>query len=90
MHRALLIVFCCIVAWQLPAEEVKLEPLPAPISNNAVASLKTDRTYLFSFMGIGTNKTWNEIQNSAYQLDMNSGKWIEIRPVPGPAGRLAA
>ena len=44
----------------------------------------------FSFMGIGPKKTWDAITTSAYELDQDTGKWTEKRPVPGVAGRLAA
>jgi len=72
-------------------EESKLSPLPAPVSNNAVAiSHDSGGAKIFSFMGIGPKKTWDAISTSAYEMDLNSGKWTEKRPVPGVAGRLAA
>jgi len=75
----------------LAAPESKFEQLPASVSNNAVALLKTRSHGVgFSFMGIGAKKTWDAITNAAYVLDMETGKWSEIRPVPGTAGRLAA
>jgi hypothetical protein len=73
------------------AEETKLSPLPAPISNSAVAiSHDTGGNKIYSFMGIGPKKTWDAISTAAYEMDLNSGKWTEKRPVPGVAGRLAA
>jgi N-acetylneuraminic acid mutarotase len=73
------------------ADEPKLSPLPAPISNNAVAISHDDYgSRIFSFMGIGPKKTWDAITTSAYELDPGTGKWTEKRPVPGVAGRLAA
>lgn len=73
------------------ASEPKLEPLPTPVSNNAVASLKTrGQSLVFSFMGIGPKKTWDAISNAAYSLDVDTGKWSEIHSVPGTAGRIAA
>ncbi len=67
------------------------DPLPAPVSNNAVASLKTGRRLLlFSFMGIGEKKTYDAITRSAFVLDTATGKWSALPPVPGGAGRLAA
>jgi len=68
-----------------------MAPLPVPVSNNAVASAKIGKhEVLFSFMGIGTKKTWDAITNAAYSLDLATGKWTEMRPVPGPAGRIGA
>src|SRR5690242_9758723 len=73
------------------AADFHLDPFPAPVSNNAVAYLKVGKQpYLFSMMGIGGKKTWDAITNRAFQMNVESGKWIELRPVPGVAGRLAA
>ena len=73
------------------ADQQKLSPLPLPLSNNAVAITREGKdSKFFSFMGLGAKKTWNDITNRAFQLDLNSGKWTELRPVPGVAGRLAA
>jgi hypothetical protein len=85
-------LFCLLVATRLhAAEEPKLEPLPAPVSNNAVAiSHDEGGAKIFSFMGIGPKKTWDAVTASTYELDPSTGKWEEKRPVPGVAGRLAA
>ena len=75
----------------LLAAEPKFQPLPAPLSNNAVAILKSHAgLQIFSLMGIGPKKTWTAISNAAYALDVDTGKWNEIHPVPGTAGRIAA
>lgn len=69
----------------------QIAPLPVPLSNNAVAGGKVGKhEVLFSFMGIGPKKTWDAITNAAYSLDLATGKWIELHPVPGPAGRIGA
>jgi N-acetylneuraminic acid mutarotase len=68
-----------------------LDPLPVPVSNNAVASLKIKgQMVLFSFMGIGPKKTWDAVINNTFALDMDTGKWTELRAVPGAAGRIGA
>ena len=73
------------------AQEPKLEPLPTAVTNNAVALLRGEGgSRAYSFMGIGPKKTWDAITTSAYELDLDSGKWKEMRPVPGVAGRVAA
>jgi Kelch motif len=91
-YKFLLALFCFVLAARLrAAEEPKLSPLPAPVSNNAVAiSHDEGGPRIFSFMGIGPKKTWDAITTSAYEMDPGSGKWTEKRPVPGVAGRLAA
>lgn len=90
--RWLPVLFCLLLVVQLrAASEPKFSPLPAPVSNNAVAiSHDEGGSKIFSFMGIGPKKTWDAISNSTYEMDTDSGKWTEKRPVPGVAGRLAA
>jgi hypothetical protein len=85
-------LFCIILAIRLQAaEEPAPSPLPAPVSNNAVAiSHGQGGAKIYSFMGIGPKKTWDAVTTSAYEMDAATGKWKEIRPVPGVAGRLAA
>jgi len=66
-------------------------PLPKPVSNNAVASLRGGKhEMLFSFMGIGPKKTWDAITNEAYAHELGSKQWTPLHPVPGPAGRIGA
>src|ERR1700687_1067473 len=70
------------------ADESKFPSMPAAVSNNAVASLKGGFE-LFSLMGVGPKKTWDDVTNQVYVMTLtHSGKWSEGRSVPGPAGRL--
>jgi len=88
-----LVLSCFLFASGLRAAQApKLSPLPAPVSNNAVAVMygQDVPTKIFSFMGIGPKKTWDAVTTSAYELDLKTGKWEEKRPVPGVTGRLAA
>src|SRR5690349_1964491 len=92
-HRALQSSLLLLIAGTLFlfAADSKFQQLPVSFSNNAVALVKTRGQLLgFSFMGIGAKKTWDDISNAAYSLDMETGKWSEMRPVPGTAGRIAA
>src|SRR5258708_24622781 len=83
--------YLLLVARLHAADEPKLSPLPAPVSNNAVAISHDDYgSRIFSFMGIGPKKTWDAITSGAYEMDPATGSWTEKRPVPGVAGRLAA
>lgn len=71
-------------------DEPKFPPMPAAVSNNAVTSLKGG-FQLFSLMGVGPKKTWNDVTNQVYVMTVtHAGKWSEGRPVPGPVGRLNA
>ncbi len=71
------------------SEERTLAPMPAPVSGNAVASLH-EGLDLFSMMGVGPHKTWNDVTSKVYVLHLNSGKWFEGHPVPGVVGRVNA
>jgi N-acetylneuraminic acid mutarotase len=83
------LLFCALVL--LAAVSPKVQPLPKPVTNNAVTSVKTRGALLiFSLMGMGPGKTWNAIMNATYSLDLDTWKWSEGRPVPGPLGRIAA
>jgi N-acetylneuraminic acid mutarotase len=87
-----LLAFCvpalCAV-FLLAADQPKIPPMPSAVTSNAVASLKNG-IEVYSLMGIGTKKTWDDITNKMYVLRFKSGKWTEGRPVPGVAGRLGA
>src|ERR1039458_2337924 len=85
--------FSLLVLWAasvLGQDEPKFPSMPAAVSNNAVASLKGGFE-LFSFMGVGPKKNWDDVTNQVYIMTMtHSGKWSEGRSVPGPVGRLNA
>ncbi len=70
---------------------MKFDPLPVPVTNNAVTSVKSRGSLLlYSLMGMGAKKTWDAASNAAYTLDPYTGKWAEMHSVPGTVGRLAA
>ena len=73
----------------LAADQPKVPPMPAAVANNAVAALKNG-IEVYSLMGIGPKKTWDDITNKMYILRLSSKKWMEGHPVPGVAGRLGA
>ena len=72
------------------ASAEELQPMPVPVSNNAVAGIRINKQFLvYSFMGLGTKKTWNSLTNAAYALNLKYDNWTAIKPAPGP-GRLGA
>lgn len=83
----LLPVLGAVLLWG--AEQPKIPAMPAAATDNAVAALKSG-IEVYSMMGIGTKRTWDDISNKMYALSLKSGKWVEGRPVPGVAGRLGA
>ena len=69
----------------------QLSSLPQPVSNNAVALVVTDEgDYLFSFLGLGAGKTWQDISSDALVLNPGEESWVQLKPVAGESGRLAA
>jgi N-acetylneuraminic acid mutarotase len=71
------------------SEQPKIPPIPMAVTGNAVVAVKNG-TEVYSMMGIGTKKTWDDITSDMYVLPLKSGKWIVGKPVPGVAGRLGA
>jgi len=84
----LLALLLC-AATVLGADEKKVPPMPAAVSGNAVASLK-DGLQLFSMMGVGPRKTWDDVTNQVYVMDLAHARWSEGRQVPGVVGRVNA
>jgi len=70
-------------------EQKKIPPMPAAVSGNAVAGLKGGLE-IFSMMGVGPRKTWDDVTNQVYMLDLSHPKWREGRTVPGTVGRVNA
>ena len=69
----------------------KLPPLDQSVSNNAVTLVSTGGdAYLYSFLGLGSGKTWQDTSSAATALNLSAKSWQELPPVPGTAGRLAA
>ena len=90
MKRAAFLFTLLLGGALLPAADApKIANMPAAVSSNAVASLKGGLE-LFSIMGVGPRKTWDDVTNRVYIFNLASGKWREGRPVPGVAGRLGA
>jgi N-acetylneuraminic acid mutarotase len=83
-----LLVLCAAILLGA-SDEPKFPSMPAAVSSNAVASLKGGFE-LFSIMGVGPKKTWDDITNKVYFMNLAHTKWHEGRPVPGPVGRLGA
>ena len=68
-----------------------LPALPAAVTNNAVASVKSGRrSYIVSFNGLGAGKTYADTLDSTWIFDSRAGQWEQAPPVPGDAGRLAS
>ncbi|MBI2518358.1 MAG: galactose oxidase [Opitutae bacterium] len=65
--------------------------LPQPLTNNAVAALTREgRWEIYTFLGLGSGKTWRDLTNRAWAWREGDSAWRELPPVPVPSGRLAA
>ena len=74
-------------AFAAEAEE-QYQPLPVPLTNNAVAAVRINGQLLvYSLMGLGSQKNWKSVTNSAYALNVKYDKWTAVRSAPG-SGRL--
>jgi N-acetylneuraminic acid mutarotase len=87
LPRVFVPVVCAV--FMLAADQPKIPPMPAELSGNAVAGLRNG-IELYSLMGIGPRKAWDDITNKVFVLHLSSAKWSEGRPVPGVGGRLGA
>lgn len=89
MRKAWLLFAVCAVLCTIGADQA-LAPLPVPLTNNAVTSVRLNGQLLvYSFMGLGPDKTANSVTNNAYALNVRYNKWTTVRAVPG-SGRLGA
>lgn len=84
---AFLPVLCAL--FLLAADQPKIPPMPIAVASNAVATLHGGLE-IYSLMGIGPKKTWDDVTNKVFVLHLSSAKWADARPVPGVGGRLGA
>jgi len=91
MRKLLVLISLALCAATLPGadDRKKIPDMPAQVSGNAVAALGGGLE-IFSLMGVGPRKTWDDITNRVYTLDLAHPKWREGRAVPGVGGRLGA
>ena len=94
-HLLILALFlasaCVSVADSTRLTAATLPQLPAPVSNNAVVSLRSNNNdYVISFAGLGAGRSHTDTLAITYVLDGKTNRWSEAAPVPGNVGRLAA
>ena len=71
------------------AEEKKIPSMPGAVASNAVATTHNGLE-IYSMMGVGTRKTWDDVTNQVYVMSLAHPKWTQGRVVPGVQGRLGA
>ncbi len=89
MKKLAFVVPLVCAIFLLAADSSKIPAMPFAVTGNSVAVLKNG-TEVYSLMGIGIKKTWDDVSNRIYVLHFKSGKWVEGRAVPGVAGRIAS
>jgi N-acetylneuraminic acid mutarotase len=86
--KTILLMAALLLAVTAAGAEEQYQPLPVPLTNNAVAAVRINGQLLvYSLMGLGAKKGWSSVSNAAYGLNVRYDKWTPIRPAPG-AGRL--
>lgn len=97
MRTMCIFAFACFMSANAIAQEISFQSLPAlrqAVSNNAVTLLETtDGVYLYSFLGLGSGKTWQDISSDAFVLNPGENTWKKLawsEPAKGADGRLAA
>src|SRR2546430_10811609 len=55
----------------LAADQPKIPPMPSAVTENAVASLRNGLE-VYSLMGIGTKKTWDDIRSEEHTSELQS------------------
>jgi N-acetylneuraminic acid mutarotase len=86
---ALFLPLLCTIAPRSEDLQSKIPPIPAAVTDNAVVTLRNGLD-VYSIMGIGPKRTWDDVTSQVWILHITSGKWSMGRPVPGVAGRLGA
>jgi N-acetylneuraminic acid mutarotase len=90
MKKFVVFLFPALCAlFLLAADQPKIPAMPGAVSSNAVATLRGGLE-VYSVMGIGPKKTWDDITNHVYILHLSGAKWSNGNPVPGVGGRLGA
>lgn len=65
-------------------------PLPIAMSNNAVAATVVDgKPTLFSFAGLKTGKTWQDLSRDAFMFTAGDDAWVKLPDLPVENGRIA-
>lgn len=94
MKRVFIAFAALFASVGLMAQTIEVEALPGlpqAASNNAVTLVESGGdVYFYSFLGLGSGKTWQDITSAAFVLNPGASSWTALAPVPGEAGRLAA
>jgi len=80
-----------LIATSTVAAAAIVPPLPEPVTNNAVATVRAGgQVHIVSLLGLGPGKTWRDTRAGGYMLSVGSMGWRSLPDVPDGQGRLAA
>lgn len=79
----------CTIAIGSEDLQSKIPAMPAAVTDNAVVTLRNGLD-VYSLMGIGPKRTWDDVTSQVYILHIASAKWSAGPRVPGVGGRLGA
>lgn len=83
-------LLACSLVNAADLQQQALPPLPQPLSNNAVAQLSVaGRPRLYSFFGLGHERSASAISRNAYEFDPDTNRWHALPSPPG-GGRLGS
>jgi hypothetical protein len=75
-----------------PFESMELlEPLPEPVTNNAVCSgYSNGKPFIYSFGGIDTSKSHDGIHLKSWRYNIEDGVWESLPDLPDTLGKIAS
>ena len=83
-------LFFTTLAWSQYVT-TQLSNLPEPVSNNAVSGFSDGlNTYVYSFGGIDSTKSYNGIHNRCFKLNEALNIWTSLPDLPQSQTRIAA
>jgi len=92
--RFAFVMLSCSATAQGDSLSIRSESLPelaAAASNNSIALTVTgDGVSLYSFFGLESGKTWQDLSSRGWVLRPGADSWSKMDAVPGATGRLAS
>lgn len=86
------LLFCSFLSQCQPAAPfARMADMPMAITNNALCGITIDnKEYVYSFGGLGKNKTHEDITLRSFKYDVQENLWSEIAALPDTMGKVAA
>ncbi len=91
--KSFIFLFTGILATACSAEIqiTELAVMPIAVTNHAIAAVEVDgKDYVYTFGGLGTGKTHQDITLRSFKYDVAANVWSEIAALPDTMGKIAA